>query len=336
MRPVTIERDTKLYKDFKQSQKYSILNLTSSERKCLSLAAIEGNSFSWRMLDSISIPKSIKSSLISKLLNLKSINGTKILSWAVIFGLINPKEKLLCSRCNKLRYRFISAMCSSCAACAQTEKILAIEDRRPLIEKAKATLSKKYGKTVTNVMHVKKHREKQTQRIRETHQERGEEILAKRQKTLMSKYGVTHQIHSQQIRRKIFQLKSIKISGKVYKYQGYENYVLQFLLAKGYIVSTKVKGVIYRSKGKLRHYYPDIKAKLGSRKIVVEVKSTYTFNWTKSNQPKKLFAASQHYMSKGLNFYIFIVYPNKNIAKIIKNPTELAHLTLKGAKVVTL
>jgi hypothetical protein len=116
-------------------------------------------------------------------------------------------------------------------------------------------------------------------------------IRNKIKKTNLERYGVEHVMHDPaifdrcmqnqlQVRYKFKEM--VLPSGKIIKYQGYENYVIQYLLDSGInendleLERINVPVISYQFDGKTRRYYPDIFIK--SKNMLIEVKSTYTFD----------------------------------------------------------
>ena len=110
-------------------------------------------------------------------------------------------------------------------------------------------------------------------------------------KTCMERYGVKHVMQDPKIFDRCmknqfkgnYKLKDkIMPSGKIIKYQGYEGYVIQYLLDNEIaeddlaLERTGIPTISYHFEGKDRRYYPDIFIK--SKNMLIEVKSTWTFN----------------------------------------------------------
>lgn len=207
------------------------------------------------------------------------------------------------------------------------------KEKSAAIRKRQMTLTLKHGYYVANPMDIPEIRESARLNCIIAYKERGYEINAKKQKTTMSRHGVTHQIHLDSIRKRIFKTYDITINGKSYICQGYEHYMLEHLSMNGYTVSTKASGIKYVDKnGSSRRYYPDIKAVKGERKLVVEVKSEYTFNWTKTNCPEKLFSGTKYALSNNADYLVCIIYPKENYFKLIVNPLKQKDLSVKRAQ----
>lgn len=113
--------------------------------------------------------------------------------------------------------------------------------------------------------------------------------------TCQERYGVDHAFHLADVverqQRTAFKLKALRLKGKTFEYQGYEDVAIKHLInnlgCKPFEVLTG-KGEVPRvawvdSKGVTRMYFPDIYAKVRGEWFVVEVKSTYTAGLLKRN-----------------------------------------------------
>jgi hypothetical protein len=133
-----------------------------------------------------------------------------------------------------------------------------------------------------------------------------DEFKEKRKKTWMEKYGVDNPTKNSEILHKSmlsnakseYRTKTMTLpSGKIIRYQGYENQVVTDLLESGVtendimIGTGNVPVIKYMFQGKSRRYYPDIY--LPKQNKLIEVKSTYTWNKYKEQNEAKIAAAKQ-------------------------------------------
>jgi hypothetical protein len=143
---------------------------------------------------------------------------------------------------------------------------------------------------------------------------KSKKIRAKIKATNLQRYGVEHITQDQTIFDKCMrnQLKSrskgkemMLPSGKVIKYQGYENYVINYLLKNDIseddveLERTNIPTISYFFDGKIRRYYPDVFIK--SKNMLIEVKSTYTYY----KEVEKNIA--KHLASKDAGFHHIII-----------------------------
>lgn len=211
-------------------------------------------------------------------------------------------------------------------------------DKRRTKIKLHKTLKTKYGVSVTNAMQVPEVRRRQERNVRLAYKRNNKEIQEYRTAKMLATHGVSHQIHREEVRNKIFKRSSITLADKTYLYQGYEHHVLKFLIHRGFRVTTKVAGIRYYKpvSSKPALYYPDIKAIKGNHKYIIEVKGLYTFNWTKTNCPEKFFVGTQWAKDQGGDYLVLIVNDKTLKAVLLKNPERLKDLRLKAGKLVDL
>lgn len=215
------------------------------------------------------------------------------------------------------------------AKCVASFNKRSSEEKKATREQTTQTLSRNYGGNYTSPMQVPEIYEKAVAEIRKMYAENNEAIIQYREEKMMRTKGVRHQMHLQEVRDKVnkFRFYKITLGGVTHRYQGYENHVLKNLHTKGYSITTKGEGIDYKSSTrKWRKYYPDIKAVKNGKRLVIEVKSTYTFKWTRDNCPEKLFAGTKWARSKHATFLVVIVIPNKKKFMIFKNPRSLKDL----------
>jgi len=118
-----------------------------------------------------------------------------------------------------------------------------------------------------------------------------EEFQARRKATWLEKYGVDNPVKNAEVMHKVmmsnsvseYQTKSMSLpSGKIVRYQGFENIVIQELLESGLAEEDIVTGpgnvphIIYEFEGKKHRYYPDIY--IPKLNQIIEVKSQYTWD----------------------------------------------------------
>jgi Holliday junction resolvase/Zn finger protein HypA/HybF involved in hydrogenase expression len=239
------------------------------------------------------------------------------------YGVSNPMQNV------SIKKKVIKALA------ARTE-----EQRKESRSKFRKTLAENFDldylpKSVMDVPDIKK---RAMRKHKQSLKERGAEIQKRKEETMIQKYGVRHQIYIDSVRDKInkFRRKRITLNGVEYLYQGYENYVLKDLISRGYKVSTKSIPIKYKQNGKSKIYYPDIIARKGNKKLLIEVKSTYTFKWTCHNQPRKLFAGTKWAIARSADFLVIVVNPNKCKMLIFKNPNDLKELARDFGTVIEL
>lgn len=318
---------------FYDAQNYSKEHLTNSDRKQIEALASEGHISKLTLQTNAAVRK--------QLVALKRAIGAghSPLKGALLLGVLQPKLKLRCPQCDELRIRFHPEVCAKCCLENQDKarRNRSAESRAKTAASIKRTVQRKYGKHVTNAMQVDSVRRKQLKNVRKAYGERKDDILEKRKSTMLAEYGVDHQIHIPETRRRIFGVKNVRINGKTYEYQGYEDHAIRKLLADGFKVSTDCTGIAYiNSEGKRKKYYPDIKAWRGKRRLLVEVKSAYTFNWTKSTCPEKLFAGTRSALKQGADFVVWVIDTRTKTFREIKNPSKLKHLRLSATQQIRL
>lgn len=207
------------------------------------------------------------------------------------------------------------------------------KEKKAIRERIVATNLRRYG--TANPMEVSYIQEKQRRGVQQAYAAKGKKIHKKKENTMLERYGVAHAIHMEKVRHKVFRGKKIVISGKTHFCQGYEELVLRYLAKRGWKLFTSFKGIEYVS-DKPRLYFPDAKAVKEGRRLVVEVKSEYTFNWTKANMLKKFWAGTAHAKEHGAEYIVCVVYPKRNLMKVLVNPERRADLNLKRAHIFTL
>lgn len=207
------------------------------------------------------------------------------------------------------------------------------EEKQQTQRKRDRTLVKKYGPDAKKIIELRA-----AEGVRRAYKERGAEIYQARSRRFMQEHGVGHHMQLPETWDKTtrFKHKYIEIEGKTYRCQGYEPFVLHHLATQGFKFSTQPKGIPYSCKGKRRMYFPDIRAVKGKKRLLIEVKSTYTFHWTVQNCPDKLIQATRYAEEKGVIFYVIIVDPSKMEAKVITNPKSIKELSLRRAATLAL
>lgn len=202
-------------------------------------------------------------------------------------------------------------------------------------DKTRRTNKIKYGKHPSKLASNKARRAR-TNRLRYGHKTPYENAAVRERGrvTLQERYGVDNAFQSKRIKRKIQQthlrkrgvrhhaqdpdtlyrmhvsahrMRHITISGKRFAYQGYEKYLLKYLVSKygvDRVVTERnaVPKIWYSQKGR-RRYYPD--ALVGN--TVFEVKSTYTFGINTPAKFKNLRLKARACEKAGLRF-LCIVY----------------------------
>jgi len=127
------------------------------------------------------------------------------------------------------------------------------------------------------------------------------EFQERRKATWLQIYGVDNPVKNAEVLHKVvmsnseseYLTKTMTLpSGKVIRYQGYENLVIQELLDSGLSEEEIVTGpgnvphINYEFEGKIHRYYPDIY--IPKKNLLIEVKSQYTWNkYKEKNLAKK-------------------------------------------------
>lgn len=184
-------------------------------------------------------------------------------------------------------------------------------------KRRKETCLAKYG--VDNARKVNLFVEK----MKSTNLERyGEEYPSHTEKgiaTNLKKYGVRHPMQNfkvfQKVMRSRFKIKKyITESGIVINYQGYEDVIIKFLLEDLKIPGSQIitnratiPKIFYFNTvlNKTSRYYPDIWLK--SHNLLIEVKSTFTFN----QHPEITLAKQLECKKQGINHIIVICSKTK-------------------------
>jgi len=202
-----------------------------------------------------------------------------------------------------------------------------VEDRKKngSYEKGQATFKQRYG--VENRFQL----ESVKKQIKKTNMRRygvenpmqSADIRAKSVKTCLERYGEIHHMHVPEIYEKTqtarFKWKRIVLpSGNIRMLQGYEPYVVHYLLQLGLpendIVTDKKDGmptVKYEWDGKKKRYYPDIY--IPSQNLIIEVKSEYIWKKEELRNSLKQAAAKK----AGYDHTIIIWDEIKGITRLI-------------------
>lgn len=138
------------------------------------------------------------------------------------------------------------------------------------------------------------------------------ELLKKYGDTMEERYGCRAGAHSPDIRAKQnrHQTKTLVYEGAEYQYQGYENYLIEHLLKKGYSIASSIKGIPYERGA--RRYFADVAAiSPKGQRYLFEVKSSYTFRYgvEDGTLAKKTKAARLKCKKFGVRFIVVIVNP---------------------------
>lgn len=163
-------------------------------------------------------------------------------------------------------------------------------------QKSKKTLSKKYGVTHNSqIDSVKKSKvKKSTEKFGTCNISQSDAIKRKKEVTSIKNYGVPHAMQNSDYfeghNKSAFARKHITHQGKLFTYQGWEDYVLLELFQTHDVNDiitdkTQMPPFFYLdAAGKRRRYYPDIYIK--SQSAFIEVKSTYTRSIDKNLERK--------------------------------------------------
>lgn len=135
----------------------------------------------------------------------------------------------------------------------------------------------------------------------------------KSRETLYNLYNVSHQMHIADVheRQQAARYKTYSIyspSGKEYRVQGYERYVIPILWEKyqeNGIIANKsdLPKIMYKFNGKEKKYYPD--AYIKSTNTIVEVKSTFTI------KSELLIPKLNSCISLGYNIHVYLYNKGK-------------------------
>lgn len=178
-------------------------------------------------------------------------------------------------------------------------------------------------------------------------------VQAKLKKTFMDKYGVDNPRKAESVKETIqnTNLKRYGVTnagclfntsydrkvvtdkrGQKHLVQGYEDIMIRELdeldnIRHIYTGSRNVIRVRYKDKkDKTRNYYPDLRVELKSgKRIIIEVKSSFTLNIDLERNLRKFRAATKFCLKKGFTFWVCIVSP-KGETRRVKNPTCLKDL----------
>ncbi|QYB17715.1 hypothetical protein PV-S19_0351 [Pacmanvirus S19] len=153
-----------------------------------------------------------------------------------------------------------------------------------------------------------------------------EEIKKKSRETNLRKYGVTTALCKPEIRSKwlksSYAMKEINISGKIFKCQGYESTIIQYLITNGISAEdiitedelcqlSQMPEFCYELDGKKHRYFPDLFIK--SQNKFIEVKSIYTMNIN----PEKVLAKADCVFYNDYKIDIYVLNEKKEIVNII-------------------
>lgn len=206
------------------------------------------------------------------------------------------------------------------------------EKRQAHASNLKAVMLERYG--VEHHNKIAAHANKISRTKRGYSKEKLRAINSKREQTCLQRYGVTHTSQDPEVFDRILQrchqLKTVDIQGVTYKCRGYEPDAIRYLLeVKGMdrVRSIKMPAIRYTLDGREHRYYPDLFAKKGERKMLIEVKSVYTLglnspSWWKSNRAK--FKAAYRW-TKG-RFYLMVKERQSWI--VIQRPHEFSRLEM--------
>jgi hypothetical protein len=106
------------------------------------------------------------------------------------------------------------------------------------------------------------------------------------------------------------------VDGRDLRLQGYEPMALRILENEGYKVWRPSTVVLYSDGLRNRRYYPDLAARRGNTKLMVEVKSPYTIRGCS----KKLEAAYRDCSSRNIDFEVWLWLDRKQDPLRLKDP----------------
>ena len=203
-----------------------------------------------------------------------------------------------------------------------------------ILEKKKKTWMAKYGvdnpsKAKENIDKIKKkwpvtesaRKKTMLDKFGVDHYSKTDEFLARREETWKRKYGVDNPMKNVDICHKAimanakseYRTRSMTLpSGKVIRYQGFEDIVIRELLDSGISEEDIVIGpgnvphIQYSFSGKVHRYYPDIH--IPKLNLLIEVKSQYT--WEKYKD--KNLAKQQACLDAGYEYKVEIRQRRKN------------------------
>jgi hypothetical protein len=191
-------------------------------------------------------------------------------------------------------------------------------------EKSKQTLLEHYGvENPSQSLDIKcKIKEKNLKKWGVEYTLQNEIVKQKSIETFLKNYGVKNPMQNPLICEKAcnnYKIKHYTLpSGKIIKYQGYENLALDELLktiSENNILNSKseVPSIWYKTDdGKEHRHYVDIF--IPTQNLCIEVKSTWTINFTKSNIFLKQSAAKE----LGYNYEIWVYNKKKHLVSCIK------------------
>lgn len=199
------------------------------------------------------------------------------------------------------------------------------EEKKQRNDKIKKTCLKKYGVPHFSNDNVVKQKKVLTylKKYGVDNPSKSDIIKLKKENTFLERYGVDNpskliEIHSKKSltgKNKIY----TSPTGKVYKVEGYEPFILDELFSMGYtdddiVVSTDIKnkiGIIYYNfNGKTKVYHPDIY--IISKNILIDVKSEYWYNRFLDNN----LAKQEKCNSMGIPLQFWIYNPKTKTTKI--------------------
>lgn len=194
-----------------------------------------------------------------------------------------------------------------------------------LNKKSKETCLQKYG--VENFMltdEFSTKRNESNERLK-TNSDYRNEIVSKRERTSINTHGVRHPMQSEEVLDKCHsngkKYKYFTHKGKEFKYQGYENFAIEFLTNIEINFSNdrnEVGFIEYLKNNKSRMYYPDLKLEDGT---YIEVKSEYTLS--KSIEKMKLVYECNP--DKDIEIWVFDGVSNEP-SRIIRSKEELLYV----------
>lgn len=213
---------------------------------------------------------------------------------------------------------------------------------KKLCRKMKNTLNENYG--VDHPMHSTDIKSKVAQTCIERYgfenPGASKTVIAKRKATMKERYGVEHSHQNRGIfeksQKSSFSQKTVRIQGRTFKYQGYENHALKFLAKKYKVERIKtciadgIESFHYKGTDKKTHvYHPDIQ--IGRQ--IFEVKSTYTAGLTKANSKSGLFSTlkrkGKSVTDAGFKFILLLVFEDGRVLTI-RNVLELTRKEVKA------
>ena len=192
------------------------------------------------------------------------------------------------------------------------------------MKKAHATMLERYGAEFSTQSQTLREKTRRTN-IRKYGVEnvmQSPSVQAKGRETNLKRYGVPFPMQDPEVyHKRLFRVKHDTIHGKKFRFQGYEGITIRLLVEKYGVpvdrIHTKCRNFAYKSGGKNRRYYPDIRIHGPNTKLYIEVKSEYTAGFRKGirSLDATVLRKVQAVVSKGYPILLVIVRPESKSKK---------------------